>query len=257
MTERNLQTPLVSVIMPAYNAGKSIRSAVASVRHQTMENWELIVADDCSDDETGWIVEEIADEDPRVILVRSEENMGTARTRNRALDMCRGQYVAFLDSDDKWHPEKLEKQIALLEEKKAGLCYSSYAIVGSDGSKCCDDYLVPPSVTFQQLLKENCIGCSTVLLRRKLIKNHRFSEDFYHEDYLLWLQILKEGNAAVGVTQVLMDYCYRPDSRAGNKFASAKHRWEIYRDHLELPLAQSMGFMSHYMIQGLRKYRKR
>ena len=166
--------PLVTVVMPAYRARDYVEAAVRSVVAQTMPRWELLVIDDCSGDDTPRIVEALAREDDRIRLIRNEENMGVARTRNRGLDMARGQFVALLDSDDVWMPEKLERQLALMEKTGADIGYCSYAIVDARGERCRPDYLVPPETDFHSMLGENVIGCSTVVLSRRVLENHRF-----------------------------------------------------------------------------------
>ena len=250
----NKTGPMVSVIMPAYNAAAYIEASIASVLGQTMGDLELLVLDDGSTDQTRQRIEAAAKRDSRVRCLPNTQNMGTAKTRNRGLELCRGQYVAFLDSDDLWHPEKLEIQLALAREKQADLVYCSYAIVDEQGRKHCDDYIVPETVTFTALLKQNEIGCSTVLLRREIAQQYRFPTEVYHEDYALWLSLLKQGKRAVGDQRVLMYYYYHPDSRAGNKLASAKRRWVIYRGYLKLPVWRSAVYLMQYALAGVKKY---
>ena len=135
----SMQKPLVSVIMPAYNAEKYISKAIASVQQQTIENWELIVIDDCSGDGTAEVVAGFAQADSRIRFLKNEQNSGVARTRNRGIEVCTGEYVAFLDSDDIWHPEKLECQIKCLQENNGDLSYTSYSIVDHMGKQQCPE----------------------------------------------------------------------------------------------------------------------
>lgn len=249
--------PLISVIMPAYNADRYIAEAVDSVRMQTYKNWELLVLDDGSADRSCQIVQALAKEDSRIRLIKNETNMGVAHTRNRGFDLCKGSYVALLDADDLWHPTKLEKQLALLEQTEAHLAYSSYAIVDSQGQRVKGDYLVPEAVSFRELLKENVIGCSAVLLRGELLQKYRFQTDFFHEDYVLWLQLLQDGYRAVGCGEVLLSWRFAENSRSFNKKKAAKNRWRIYRDYLHLPLYKSLWAFGHYALRSLRKYRSK
>lgn len=246
--------PLISVIMPAYNADRFIAEAIRSVQVQTYGNWELLILDDGSSDRTCLIAEEFARQDSRIRLLKNEKNMGVARTRNRGFDLSRGDLVALLDSDDVWHADKLAKQLACMEESGADLVYSSYAIVDLAGQKVRADYVVPGNVTFSELLKENVIGCSAVLLRGELLKEHRFLPDFYHEDYVLWLQLLKAGHRAAGCKEVLLDWRYVENSRSFDKKRAAKNRWRIYRSYLHLPLHRSLWAFGHYAVRSLRKY---
>lgn len=246
----------VTVIMPAYNAEQYIESAIRSLQAQTEEDWTLMVMDDCSTDGTCAIVEGLAAEDPRILLFRSRKNLGAARSRNKALEGCKSEFVAFLDSDDLWHPEKLALQLERLEETGADLCYTSYAIIGADGEPARGDYVVPERVDFDALLRENVIGCSTVLLRRRSLGENCFTTAFYHEDYALWLRLLGEGKEAVGCTQVLAQWRYAADSRSFDKRRAAKNRWDIYRKYLGLSLPRSAAAFGAYAAAGLKKYKK-
>lgn len=246
----------VSVVMPAYNAGPYIEIAVRSVMEQTFADWELIVVDDCSDDSTAEIVKRLAAEDERIVFLRNETNMGVAKTRNRGLELAKGSYVALLDSDDIWRPEKLEKQVALAKETGADIIYCSYAIVDANGDKKCDDFIVPAATDFDASLIRTVISCSTALLSRKVVDTYRFEDGFRHEDMVLWMQILKAGYKARGVTEVLADYRVMDGTRASNKLKSAANRWRIYHDFLGFSPSKSTMLLLQYSVLGLKKYRK-
>lgn len=249
------KNPQVSVIMPAYNCEKFIEASVRSVMAQTVTDWELLILDDGSSDATWTIVEALAREDNRIRPVKNPQNMGVAKTRNHGIDLSKGAFIAFLDSDDIWHPDKLEKQLQRMEETGADFSYTSYAIVDAEGNRSKNDYLVPEKVTFETLLKENVLGCSTVMLRSSTLENHRFRTDFYHEDYVLWLSLLQAGFKAAGCTQVLTDWRLIIHSRSFNKIKAAKNRWHIYTDYLHLPLHKKLWVFAGYAAASLRKYR--
>ena len=253
MEQQNGQ-PLVSVIMPAYNAGAYIEEAIRSVMAQTLKDWELLVLDDGSSDDTCATVQRLAEEDPRVRLLRNEQNMGAARTRNRGFTLAAGVFVALLDSDDLWLPDKLEKQLAVMEEQRADFSCTSYSIIDREGDPAKADYLVPECIDLNVLLRENVIGCSTVVLRRELVEKHPFPTDFFHEDYVLWLQLLQQGYRVTGCTEVLTRWRYIETSRSFNKLKSAQNRWRIYRHYLKLPLHQCIRHFLAYATAGLRKY---
>lgn len=253
--KRSESTPLVSVIMPAYNAEKYIEQAIRSVQKQTVRSWELIVVDDRSTDKTAEQIRRLAAEDMRIIPVYSETNHGAAESRNIALRQCRGEFVALLDADDVWHPQKLERELERARETDADLVYSSYAMIDEQGTRCFSDFIVEESTDLQSMLNCNTIGCSTVLMKAKVLEKRPFVTDFYHEDYIMWLSLLQAGCTAVGVRDILVDYRVARGSRSFNKLKSAKNRWRVYRDYLKLPLIPSVKAMAGYAINGLKKYR--
>lgn len=250
----NCTQPKITVIMPAYNAERFIEPAIRSVMTQTVTDWELLVIDDGSRDGTCAVVETLSAEDSRVRLLRNDKNMGVANTRNRGLALCHGEFAAFLDSDDIWLPEKLQKQLDLLESSGASLCYTSYGIMDAEGNRSRGDYLVPAKADFRKLLKENVIGCSTVMLRRPVAENYRFETNLHHEDYALWLRMLKDGVQVAGCTDVLVRWRLVENSRSFDKRKSAHSRWVIYRDYMKLPLHQSLWAFGNYALASVKKY---
>lgn len=250
-------TPLVSIIMPAFNAEQYIERAILSVLGQTMKNWELLVIDDCSRDGTVQIVQHLSKKDPRIILLKNEENVGVSRTRNRGIELSKGEYIAFLDSDDVWHGDKLEKQLLRMETAKADIGYCSYALIDEHDIKVHEDYIVPGQTDYESLLQENVIGCSTVIVKAAVAKAHPFRADFYHEDYVLWLHLLKKGFVAAGCPEVLVSWRHLNQSRSANKIKSAKKRWMIYRKCERLPLLKSIRLFCGYTTAGFKKYKKR
>ena len=248
--------PKVSVIMPAYNAEKYIEEAIKSVLNQTMSDLELIIIDDCSKDHTMKIIGKIAQDDSRICVKKNEINSGVAKTRNLGLTLSKGKYVAFIDSDDIWHNDKLEKQLVLAEQSQADIIYSTYSLINEQGTKMYNEFVVPAKVDFGQMLKCNFIGCSTVMMKREVTENYKFDTSFFHEDYVLWLQLLKEGYKAVGVVESLVDYRVIQTSKSANKLKSAKHRWEIYRKSVGLSFVKSAICSAKYAVGGIRKFRK-
>jgi len=246
--------PVVSVVMPAYNCRSYIRQAVESVMGQTFSDWELLIINDCATDDTLAVARELAAGDPRIRVLSNEKNLGVSKTRNRGIAEAKGKYIAYLDSDDVWLPEKLEKQLALMERTGATLCYCSYAIIDKDGNPSKADYISPETVTYEELLRENVIQCSSIVLPAEVARKYPFTSEFYHEDYVLSLSVLRDGYTAAGCTQVLSQYRHIEGSRSANKVQAAKNRWIIYRDHLHLPLGKRIGVFLSYVTAGLRKY---
>lgn len=245
--------PLVSVIMPSYNAEKYIDEAIRSVIAQTYTNWELFVIDDGSTDRTARIAQSYAEKDSRVIFRQNSHNMGTANTRNIGIRLANGEWIATLDSDDIWHPEKLEIQLKKAQETGALFLYSSYSLF-CEGFR--QEYTVPEKVDYSSLLTENVIGCSTVMMHKSILEDHLFPSEVYHEDYALWLDLLRAGYNAVGCTEVLTEWRIVKNSRSFNKRKSAKNRWIIYRKMEKLPLYKSMKVFAAYAYHGFKKHKR-
>lgn len=247
--------PLISVIMPAHNAEKYIEEAVSSVLSQTYKNWELLILDDCSSDCTAEIAEYLASLDTRIRLLRNPQNMGVAKTRNRGFDIAKGEWIALLDSDDVWHSDKLEKQMAVAGRAGADIIYCSYALVNESGAYL-SDYIVPETTSYDAMLKESVLSCSTVLIHQPILLNHRFSTTCYHEDYAFWLELLRDGYKAAASREILTDYRIVNGSRSDNKLKSAKNRWMIYRKVEKLPLCKSVNIFAAYAFHGIVKHRR-
>ena len=248
--------PLVSVVMPAYNAERFIAQAVESVLNQTMPSLELIVVDDCSQDQTVRIVKDMQERDPRIRLVRNDSNLGPGRSRNLGMGLCAGQYIAFLDSDDLWRPHKLRRQVDLAVATGAEIVYCSYGIIDGVGNKLCADFLVPEQTSLEGMLTQNVISCSTGLITARVGRKYHFSPEYYHEDYAFWLRLLQDSIWACGLTEVLADYRVLPHSRASGKIRNARERWRIYRNFLTLPVRRAMDLSLKYAASGFKKYRR-
>lgn len=251
------KSPLISVVMPAYNAERFLEEAVRSVMDQTFQDWELLILEDCATDGTYALAERLAAEDDRITLLKNEWNMGVAKTRNRGFDLCRGKYVALLDSDDVWHPEKLAMQISLAEKTGADIIYCSYGIMNEQGKKKCDDFIVPERTSFESSLIKSVISCSTALLSREIVQKYRFREEYYHEDLVLWLEILRDGYQARGVTEVLAQYRILDSARSSDKIQCAIQRWPVYRRFLGYSPLKSIGLLIRYGLLGVIKYQPR
>lgn len=256
MRECNELNPLVSIIIPAYNAEKYIGFAVDSVLDQTYQKFEILIIDDGSQDNTRKIMEEYSKKDDRIRLLYNEHNLGVAATRNKGIELAKGFYICFLDSDDMWVSTKIEEQIQVLEDMNADFVYTSYRMIDDNGNECYESFKVPKYVNFKDLLKFNVIGCSTVMIKKEIVNKYNFDDKFYHEDYVLWLNLLKLGYKANGIKKPLVKYRVYKTSKAGNKFNSAKKRFKIYREYLHLSLLKSVWYSMRYAIYGLKKYKK-
>lgn len=249
--------PLVTVIMPAYNAERFLEEAVRSVMNQTITDWELLILEDCAKDGTLALARKLAEQDARITVLPNPVNMGVARTRNRGFELARGKYVALLDSDDVWHPEKLERQLNLAQKTGADVIYCSYGMIDEQGNKTCEDFIVPPKTDFDSSCVKSVISCSTAMLSETIIKKYRFREEYYHEDLVLWLEILRDGYKAYGVTEVMAQYRIMNNGRSSDKLRCAVNRWPIYRGFLGCSVWKSATLMIRYVVLAVWKYSKK
>ncbi len=249
------QKKLCSVVIPAYNCERTIRASVESALRQTYDTLEVLIADDASTDNTGSILKDLARTDSRIKVFFLEKNGGVAEARNRLFLEATGEYVAFLDADDIWKPEKLAKQIALLDASEADFVYSSYSFMDKDSRSIGKPKIVPTSCTMQDILKENFILCSTVVMKGSLAKQYRMDGSYSHEDMVYWLTLFQGGCKAKGNAEVLVEYRIYDQNRSGNKKKAAKDRWIVYRRFLGMNLFASFGYFVIYALYGFRKYR--
>ena len=245
---------LISIIMAAYNTEKTIEQAINSVLCQTYTNFELLVVNDCSTDRTAEWVKSIAAKDSRVRLISNVKNNGVSYTRKHGLEEAKGDWIAILDSDDAWEPEKLEKQIELQRRTNADLLFTGSAFMDSEGHPI-DWYLhAPKEVTYRQLLKQNVLSNSSALVRKELYAKYYAIGDGMHEDFAIWLSILKEGKKAYGVDEPLLIYRIAKSSKSGNKVKAARMNWNTYR-YVGLNLMEAIYYECWYIFNGIRKYR--
>lgn len=247
---------MVSIIMPAYNAERHIEEAIQSVLGQSCPDWELIVIDDCSEDGTARLVEELAKGRDNIRCIRNERNAGAAESRNRGVAAASGEWVAFLDSDDVWHPDKLMLQLQLAAEKGADFVFSGSAFL-DEGGRPLRYYLpAPETLSYRELLKQNLISCSSVLLKRELALRYPMRGDrVMHEDFAAWLHILRDGNrVAFGINLPLLRYRVSAGSKSGNKLRAARMTYRVYRC-LGIPPLPAFYYWLCYALRSLKKYR--
>lgn len=244
---------LVSVIMPAYNAENTLAMAVDSVLSQTYKNLELIIINDCSKDNTGLLAERYAQIDNRVVVLTNDKNSGVSVTRHNGVQAAKGKWIAFLDSDDAWTPNKLEKQFKVQKKNNAKLIFTGSAFMDLDGNR--KDWIlhVPEKIGYRKLLKQNLISNSSVLIEKVLYQKYEVIGDNMHEDFACWLKILRTGEVAYGIDEPMLIYRLSTNSKSGNKFKAARMNWNAYRIS-GLDTFSSMYFMIFYAVNGMRKY---
>ncbi len=250
-----MEQALISVVMPAYNAARTLEASVHSVLEQTDPDWELLVLDDCSTDGTRALMERLASLDSRIRPLRNERNCGVGLTRNRGVSLARGNWIAFLDSDDLWTRDKLSKQRALSEHyPETGLFYTGSGFLTAAGEKL--DYVlhVPETIDRRELLKQNLISCSSVLAKKELLLRCPMeSGREMHEDFVTWLRILETERFARGLDEPLLLYRRAEHSKSSNKLRAAKMNWNAYRA-AGLSVPESLYYMGWYALRGAKKY---
>ncbi|MBQ9012691.1 MAG: glycosyltransferase family 2 protein [Bacilli bacterium] len=244
---------LVSIITPMYNSEKYIGQTIESVLNQTYQEWEMLIIDDCSNDNSPNIVKEYVQIDKRIRYIRVKENKGVSNARNIGLQQARGRFIAFLDSDDIWSYSKLENQIDFMIEKNCTITFTSYELIDEDSNKLGKEIKVPSEVRYNDLLKGNILGCLTVIIDKSKIDFDIEMSSARHEDYILWLSILKKGHIAYGIDKILAKYRKSSTSLSGNKVKSAIWTWNVYRNIENLSLYKSIYYFINYIINGIKK----
>lgn len=247
-------TPTLTIIMAAYNAEKTIKTAIESVLAQTYTDWELIVVNDSSKDKTQTIVSEIAARDSRIRLINNETNSGVSITRKKGVEAAKGTWIAVLDSDDMWKPDKLEKQMRLANDKSAELVFTGSGFIDNEGSPIDWQLHVPETLSYRELLKQNLVSNSSVLVKKELYEQFYAVGDDMHEDFAIWLGITKTGRKAFGIDEPLLIYRLAKSSKSSNKLKAAKMNWNTYR-YVGLNPVVALYYMCCYTVRGLLKYR--
>lgn len=249
----SITLPLITVVMPNYNGHRFVEQAIDSVIAQTYSNFELIVVDDCSTDNSLQLIQKKASLDNRIKILALKKNAGVANARNVGIAAAKGKYIAFLDNDDLWVEDKLERQL-MLAEKGADIVYCSYDFIDENNKVIKKPFIVPRRTNYNKMLASNVIGCSTSFIKSELMKTHPFKNKFYHEDYILWMELLRTNVLAYGEKKVLMHYRQVRGSRSNEKKNAAKERWIIYRKGLKLSILKSAWAFLRYAINGVKKY---
>lgn len=244
----------VSIITPSFKSERFISQTIESVLAQTYQNWEMIIVDDVSPDNSNEIIEEYCKKDSRIKLIKLEKNSGPAIARNRAIEEAKGRYIAFLDADDLWKPEKLEKQLNFMNENDLAFTYSSYDLIDDEG-KSLGIFITKKSINYKDMLKTCSVGCLTAIYDTQKLGKVFMPDILKRQDYGLWLKILKEVQTAKGIIEPLATYRILKNSVSSNKLKAAYYVWRLYRDVEKLNLLQSIYYFCHYAYNGVRKYK--
>lgn len=240
--------PTVSVIMPAYNSEQHIAEAIASVQIQTFEDWELCITDDCSTDSTAAIVQGIAARDSRIKYVKQPSNQGAAAARNASLERAQGRYIAYLDADDIWFPDKLEGQIAFMEERGAGFSCASYTVIDENGEPMGRTVVMPAESDRWGYLTNNYLQTVGVMADLNIVDRSllRMPDMRRRQDAATWLQVLSAGHICYGMPDVLCGYRRVSGSLSSNKVKAVKGTWYFYTQIAKLPLPLACYCFARY-----------
>ena len=247
---------MISVVTPCYNAETTIASTIESVLAQTYSDWEMLIVDDCSTDSSAEIIKRYADMDDRIRYFKTSAKSGSpSLPRNIGIDNAKGEWIAFLDADDLWLPEKLETQLKFIKQHDSKLVYSFYEKMDWQGTRNKRFIKTRLKTSYSDLLKSNSIPCLTSLVRKDVVGPRRF-KNIPQEDFCFWLDILRDGVVAENVKEVLALYREAKDSRSANKLDMFKGYWNVIRNHQHLSLVRSGICMVTYTICGFLKYIK-
>lgn len=239
-----------SVITPLFNCADYLGRTVDSVVAQTFSDWEMIMVDDHSTDNTVELAREYAEKDARIKVIRLGKNCGAAVARNKAIELARGRYIAFLDSDDQWMPHKLETQLRFMQENNVAFSYTAYEKINEQG-EVVGTVNVPDRVSYSDLLKVCSIGCLTAMYDTHRLGKIYMPDIRKRQDLGLWLRILKKERCAYGIQQVLGRYQLRSGSISANKFSAAQYTWRLYRQIENLNFFVASYYFSHYAVNGI------
>lgn len=243
---------LVSIVMPAHNCERFVEEAIRSVATQTYGNWELIVVDDCSTDKTVEIVNKYVSD--RVKLIRMDQNRGAAIARNTGVTEARGEYLAFIDADDLWLPEKLERQVKFMQEKDCEFSFTGYEFADAEGRPNGKVVRVPATITYKQALRNTTIWTSTVMFdMRKLSKKDVEMPNVASEDTATWWKVLKKIECAYGIDEPLAIYRRSNGTLSANKMVAISRIWRLYRKQESLNAFASAVNFAGYAVNAVKR----
>lgn len=235
---------LVSIITASFNVEKYIENTIKSVQRQTYTNWEMLITDDCSSDNTRQIVEKYTRQDKRIQLFYLTENLGPAAARNNSIKNAIGRYIAFLDADDIWLPKKLELQLEKIQKYKASVCFSSYSLIDEQGKDLETTINAISKLNYNKLLKNNYIGNLTGLYDAAALGKIYNPNLKKRQDWCVWLEALKRSaKPAIGIQEPLAKYRIRQNSVSSNKFNLLKYNFKVYHKFLKFNFLKSMFYL--------------
>ncbi len=246
---------LVSIITPSYNSAKFIAETIQSAQNQTYQNWEMIIIDDGSSDETESVVLSLSQNDNRIQFHKLNQNSGPAIARNTGIEKASGDYMTFIDADDIWFPTFIENNIKTIQETGIPFVFSSYRRANEQLEFIYSDFIVPNKVSYTDILKSNSISCLTAFVDIKKLGKKYMPLIRKRQDMGLWLNYLKVIPFAHGIQETQAIYRIRENSLSRKKLDLIKYQWQFYREVEKLNVFQATYYMLHWMYRGFMKYR--
>jgi glycosyltransferase involved in cell wall biosynthesis len=238
----------VTIITPTYNSEKFIANAINSVINQSYINWEYIIIDDCSSDKTVLLVSEFIKKDNRIKLIQQSVNQGAAVARNEGIKRADGKYIAFLDSDDYWHVDKLKIQVEAMEKDSLNFTFTDYYIKYENKTDATKFNSPLKNVYYKDIIKFNYIACSTVIFNQEALGKSFMPNIRNRQDWGLWINLVQKNKRAVNINQYLMYYTVRKDSISSNKFKMIKYHWYIYKSYLKFNYVKALNYLIRNII---------
>ena len=248
--------PVVSIVTPVYNVEKFIEETMDSVRAQTFQDWELLLVEDGSKDHTAEVIMAYLEKtgEHRIRLISMEQNGGAARARNMGVKEARGRYLAYLDADDLWEPEKLERQLALMQKKGAAFSFTGYEFADENGNGLGKIVKVPETIDYKEALKNTTIFTSTVMFDlQQLTKEELEMPQIKSEDTALWWRVLRSGHLAYGLNENLVKYRRAGKSLSSNKLEALRRIWNLYRKAEGMSIPSSAWHFCFWAIRAVKR----
>ena len=246
---------LISIVVPVYNASRFLDETIKTVKDQTFTNWELIFVDDCSTDSSSKIIKQYMKDDKRIKYFKQKTNGGPALARNKGIDEAKGNYLCFLDADDLWDVDKLEKQLMFMKEKYTAFSYTSYEFVTYDGRKTGKKVKAKDELKYEEVLSNNIISTITVMFNLNLIDKEliKMPNLRYVEDTATWFKILRNGYVACGIENIYSYYRRSENTESSNKFRTQKSLWNLYRNEEKMGVFKSLKTLLVKNINAIKR----
>lgn len=251
---RNYIEGLVSVIMPIYNAEKYLVTTLDSIFCQDYKDIEIVLVDDCSKDRSAEIIADLKKAHPEIVYYLQEKNMGAGAARNKALELAKGQYVAFLDSDDVWMPDKISRQIEIMKVKKSPFSYTAIEMMNENGETLKEKRNIKETCDYKYLLHNTIIATSSVVIDRTMLGDFRMPLRRGGQDYATWLMLLRDGAVAQGINEALVQYRVASGSLSSNKVKSIKQVWEIQTQDEKINKVSAVFHVVCFGFNAFKKY---